>query len=152
MRSSRMPPISRMVIVPATLPLITFATSTFVSVQMALPRAIGVALTTVPSTITGDFATSCSSVGMTIVVANADALVTIIRTHRDQYTRKCFKKSLLEFARELRPLYAANECAPMEQSHVWDRVGTAQNGAGARGYSVPCGGDCFVSTSPNRFS
>ena len=83
-----------MVIVFGTLPLTVFATSTLVSVQMALPRAIGVELTTVPSTMTGDFVMSCSSVGMTIVVANSGAL-TIIKTHDIQYTRKCFKRASL---------------------------------------------------------
>ena len=60
---------------------------------MALPRVIGVELTTVPSTITGDLAMSCSSVGMTIVVANTGA-ARIINTHHDQYTFKCLKWGL----------------------------------------------------------
>src|SRR5205814_1488473 len=82
-----------MTLLPA-LPLMLRATLTTVSVQIALPRSIGVVLTTVPSTITGDFAMSCSSSGMTIVVADSEP-ARIIKTHDNPYALKCFKKNLL---------------------------------------------------------
>ena len=88
MRPSSSPPISRMVIVPDALPLSVCSTVSFVSVQMRpSSRSTGCELTTVPSTISGVFATSCASVGRMMVVA-APATAISEKTHVNQYTRK----------------------------------------------------------------
>src|SRR5215208_4804289 len=77
--------------VSAALPLITFETATDNSVQIAPLRSTTAVESTVPVTMTGDLAMSCSSVGMTIVVALA-AAAAIIKTHVIPYTRKLFMK------------------------------------------------------------
>src|ERR1043166_2422620 len=80
---------------PAASPLSARVTASVVSVQILPPRSTAPELTTVASTMTGDFATSCASVGRMIVVACA-AAPAIIRTHVAQYTRKCFKRGSLD--------------------------------------------------------
>src|SRR6185369_3141235 len=89
MRLSTTPPISRMVIVPEALPLIARATETVVSVQISSPFATAAECTTAPSTISGDLAMSCSSVGKTIVVAPATDAQRIVKIHVNQYTFEC---------------------------------------------------------------
>ena len=86
-RLPTMPPTSPTTISPATSPLSARVTASVVSVQIRPPRSTGRELMTVASTMNGDFATSCSSVGRTIVVACA-ATAAIIKTHAYQYTRK----------------------------------------------------------------
>ena len=78
-----------MITSPAASPFSVRSTASFVSVQIPSPRSTGIELMTVPSTITGDFRTSCSSVGNTIVVAEA-ATADNKKTHVCQYTLKCF--------------------------------------------------------------
>ena len=73
----------------ATSPFNVRSTASFVSVQIPSPRRTGAELMTVPSTMTGDLRMSWSSVGSTIVVAEA-AEARSRKTHVGQYTLKCF--------------------------------------------------------------
>src|SRR5437016_4550412 len=84
------------------LPFNERSTSMTVSVQIPLPRSTGPERTTVPMTISGVFATSCSSVGITIVVAWTVEAAAIVKTHVSQYTRKCFTMGSLQFVQGFR--------------------------------------------------
>src|SRR5580765_1542468 len=66
------------------------------SVQIVPLRSTGWELTTVPSMMTGDFVTSCASVGMTMVVAETlPAISSIASTHVNQYSARDFTLGLL---------------------------------------------------------
>ena len=70
---------------PLTFPFSARSTPSVTSVHILPSMSTAVVLSTWASTMSGDFAMSCSSVGRTMVVALAAAAPKIMKTHESQY-------------------------------------------------------------------